>query len=224
MSQKRIFVPTDGIESWKKLLADPDKHWKEGYSAYSTAESWEENEDTPKEIRQAFSKSEALKDLKLLAAFPEYQVPLPGGVRPSQNDVLAIMSNEEHLVVAAVEAKYRESFGDKSIGEWLDFDKPEGRQERLHYILEKIKFPTQNYKDLRYQLFHRLASAVIMAKKFHADIAVMIIQSFERNDSLNHYKDFSEFVEAYGKEIEKGVPVELLQTDSIKLIAVWVES
>jgi len=36
MKQKRILIPTDGPESWQRLLAEPEKHWQPGFSAMST--------------------------------------------------------------------------------------------------------------------------------------------------------------------------------------------
>jgi len=33
MTQKKIYVPTKNAESWRECLADPQKHWKDGYSA-----------------------------------------------------------------------------------------------------------------------------------------------------------------------------------------------
>jgi hypothetical protein len=30
---RRIFIATTGPEDWKGGLADPEKHWKKGYSA-----------------------------------------------------------------------------------------------------------------------------------------------------------------------------------------------
>jgi hypothetical protein len=37
-----------------------------------------------------------------------------------------------------------------------------------------------------------------MARKFHAKYAIMIVQSFVEDDNKNHFKDFKEFIEAYG--------------------------
>lgn len=34
-------IPTTGPDDWKALLADPEKHWRQGYSAMSAALSWE---------------------------------------------------------------------------------------------------------------------------------------------------------------------------------------
>lgn len=47
---------------------------------------------------------------QLLAALPEWQVPLPGGVTTSNTDVLAICRNELGLCVLGVEAKVLEAF------------------------------------------------------------------------------------------------------------------
>lgn len=44
MNQKKILIPTTNAESWKDLLAKPDNQWKNGYSAKSVAESWENRE------------------------------------------------------------------------------------------------------------------------------------------------------------------------------------
>jgi hypothetical protein len=41
MKQKRILVPTQSAQDWKRLLAEPEKHWKPGYSAILMAQSWE---------------------------------------------------------------------------------------------------------------------------------------------------------------------------------------
>jgi hypothetical protein len=38
----KFYLPSKGPESWKELLAEPDKHWKTGYSARSIAYCWEE--------------------------------------------------------------------------------------------------------------------------------------------------------------------------------------
>ena len=46
-----IYKPTTNPEDWKEFLADPEKHWKTGYSAKSMAYSWEEAEGVPSEIR-----------------------------------------------------------------------------------------------------------------------------------------------------------------------------
>ena len=220
MHQKLIMIPTKDAESWKQLLADPEKHWKPGYSAMSCAISWEYANGIPLRVQKALDSNESLSKLELLLAMPEYKVNLPCGTRPAQNDLLVVARSDMGLTVLTVEAKAREDFG-QTISVWED-DSSEGKKERLAFILEKIAFPSKKISDLRYQLFHRLASAVIMAEKYHANNAVMIIQSFEESELTNHFSDYSAFVEAYGHTAIKERPVLLTKSKGIDIYAVWV--
>lgn len=222
MIQKKIFVPTQNKESWKELLAEPEKHWKKGYSAMSVATSWENENDIPKTIKECLVSNDRFQDIELLFAVPEYKVTLPGGNRPSQNDVFFIAGNSRGLISCTVEAKAREDF-DELMGVWYN-DPSRGKKERLDFLQQEIGFPTNiDISKLRYQLFHRLASAVIMANKFHARDAMMIIQSFVEDDTENHFEDFHAFVRAYGvEETPKAVPILLTEVEGIKVYVMWV--
>ena len=111
MIQKRIFIPTNGADSWQPLLAEPGKQWKKGYSARTLANCWEgcleetcekiKTSDFPKSIEVTFqnSKIDLFKNVKLLFAFPEYKVKLPGGGRESQNDIYVIAKNTKEVQV-----------------------------------------------------------------------------------------------------------------------------
>jgi len=37
-----IYKRTQKADDWKQLLADPEKHWKTGFSARTFAHCWEE--------------------------------------------------------------------------------------------------------------------------------------------------------------------------------------
>ncbi|OGT76570.1 MAG: hypothetical protein A3I13_03985 [Gammaproteobacteria bacterium RIFCSPLOWO2_02_FULL_47_50] len=50
----KYYVPTGGVESWRKLLAEPNKHWRTGYSARSLANCWEEAQGFPKSVVDVF--------------------------------------------------------------------------------------------------------------------------------------------------------------------------
>ncbi len=218
--QKNIFIPTLNSESWKRLLAEPEKQWKEGFSAKSAADSWEASKGFPKEIVLAMNKRNEFKDAELLIAIPEFKVCLDNEKAPSQNDILGLCSNEYGLTVFTVESKVHEDF-DKLIKDWND---SEGKNNRLSFLLEKISYPNIDVSSLRYQLFHRLASAVIMAEKFHAKNALMIVQSFESNDELNHYSDFKAFIENYGISSKKEIPIEVATYKGIDINVLWVNS
>ncbi|UCZ54977.1 hypothetical protein LGQ02_09745 [Bacillus shivajii] len=53
----RYYVPTNGVNAWKDLLADPKKQWKEDYSAYELAHSWENAKKLPSCVERVFKKS-----------------------------------------------------------------------------------------------------------------------------------------------------------------------
>lgn len=222
--QKKIFIPTENAESWRNFLADKDKHWKAGFSAMSTAYSWENSNGIPSEITDILSQKQDFKDLELLISIPEYKVSLPGGSSPSQNDVLAVFSTKKSLSVMSVEGKAKEDF-DKIISKWKTQTSDIGVEKRLGYILQKIGIKDKNIDNLRYQLFHRLASAVIMAEKFHAKNAIMIVQSFNDNDSENHFGDFVDFLNLYDHlSIEKSKLYRLTEVNGIEIFAAWVYS
>lgn len=220
MNQKRIFVPTTNAESWKPLLGDPVKHWKDGYSAKSVAESWENASDVPRKIRNVLELVPELSGAELLMAFPEYKVQLPGGVHPSQNDVFAVLSNSRGLLSIMVEAKNRENF-DCTIEEWLK-KASKGKGKRLEFLREKISYPKIDISRIRYQLFHRFASAVIMAEKLHANYALLVIQSFEQDNEMNHFVEFESFIAPYGVAVSKDTCISLGTVNGIHRYAVWV--
>ena len=220
MIQKNIFVPTTNAESWKPLLGDPEKHWRDGYSAKSVAESWEKESGVPRKISNILEMVPEFSGAELLMAFPEYKVPLPGGSHPSQNDVFAVLSNAHGVLSMMVEAKAREDF-DCTIEEWSAYAS-DGKKERLAFLLEKISYPDIAISRMRYQLFHRFASAVIMAEKLHANYALMVVQSFEQDDELNHYADFESFIIPYGVAATKNSVISLGTVKGIHRYALWV--
>jgi len=96
-----ILIPASSPDDWKRFLADPEKHWRTGYSARSLAYCWQEADGIPSEILSVLGQTPALQGLKTILAIPEHQVPLPGGRRPSQHDVWALAETATGLVSIA---------------------------------------------------------------------------------------------------------------------------
>ena len=194
-----ILTPTKGPEGWRELLADPDKHWKDGRSAKLMAETWESSPSLPTEITQALSGT-PLSELMPILAIPEYQVPLPGGSRPSQNDLFLLGQVYDDLAVVMIEGKVDEPFG-PTVAEWSE-DPSEGKQTRLDYLTGLLHLHGDVPGELRYQLLHRTASAIIEARRFHAKYAVMPVHSF--SDEHAGFDDFATFVKLLGGVPENG--------------------
>ncbi|MEQ9261142.1 MAG: hypothetical protein RIG84_18805 [Roseovarius sp.] len=178
-----IYVPTTSLEDWQALLADPVKHWRAGFSAMATARAWEAAKGLPPEVAEILGPG-----AELLLAIPEHKVPLPGGERPSQCDVFALARQGGAVVAVAVEAKVDEPF-DRTLGGWMGAGSP-GKRARLAAICEILGCGTPP-DDLRYQLFHRTAAAVIEARRFGAGRAAMVVHSF--SPGHRWFEDFAAF-------------------------------
>ena len=140
---------------------------------------------------------EALKDFELLLAIPEHAVPLPGGKRPSQNDIWLLgRGSTSELVSVAVEGKVAEPFG-PTMEEWSQETSP-GKVERLSFLLKLLSLDERVPGDLRYQLLHRTASAMLEAERFCAPHAVLLVHSFSQDSDW--FDDYAAFVSLMGGE------------------------
>lgn len=135
----------------------------------------------------------------LLLAIPEHKVPLPGGSRPSQTDLFAILRREDRTISCAIEGKVAEAFG-PTLGDWLK-DHSSGKAERLAYLCGLLGLVQPLPETLRYQLLHRSASAIIEARRFKTDDAAMIVHSFSKDDLW--FDDFARFAELFGLQATK---------------------
>ena len=192
---KRIFIPTQAASDWQRLLAKPKLHWKKAHSAMTTAACWEAvNGNLPAEISSIFDMSNepSLANLQLLAAFPEWEVPLPGGDRSSFTDVLALARNAVGLVAIAVEAKVDEEFGPTLLSKRKEASV--GQNERIDYLHKVLRLKVPLPDTIKYQLLHRTASAIFAAEEFHANTAVMLVHSFSL--TARRHEDYMTFCSA----------------------------
>jgi hypothetical protein len=186
----------------------------------TTAACWEaSNPNLPPEIVYVLENAgdESLRNLSLLAAFPEWKVKLPGGKRPSHTDILAICRNETNLVVIGIEAKVDESFG-PTLGRKRDGGTP-GQLERIAYLETQLGSRSPMDDSIRYQLLHRTVSALLTARAFHASTAIMLIQSFSRESKWR--KDFDTFVNALKARPLSANLFEIETVGSPRLLAGW---
>ena len=215
----RCFVPSNGPGAWRALLAQPDKHWKSGYSAKALAHCWEAGDQLPYELASLIKTIPRFESEEpdLLLAIPEWKVPLPGGRRDSQNDALALIGVGDELIVAAIEGKVSESFGE-TIESW--FANPsDGKKARLRYLCELLGMDCPPEGHLRYQLFHRAASAVIECNRFRAQTPAMIVHSFSAVNA--GFEDYAAFASALGgsPELDRFTEVDL--PHGSKLLLGW---
>jgi Domain of unknown function (DUF6946) len=216
----RILIPTRSPDDWKSLLAQPDLHWKEGYSAMTLANAWESAaaDGFPPEVRTALQTAGRAdwSHLRLLLAVPEYKVALPGGSRASQTDLAVLARGDHGLVAIAVEGKVDESLG-PTVGEKRAEDSP-GVDERLAFLQTALGLSAVP-DDIRYQLLHRTVSALRIADDFAAESAVMLVHSF--SPSHRWYDDFMAFARLFNVAPVRGSLVSVGQRSGLPLYLGW---
>jgi Domain of unknown function (DUF6946) len=180
-------APLSSPEQAQALLRDPQLHWKKGRSAYELAHAWVGPGGTPKSVMGLFETAPEWRGATLIAGFVEHGTALDTMAGPSWTDLLAIMCVQDRLGVVAVEGKAGESFG-PLIGDW---NTTPGREARLRWACAMFGVDAGVANALRWQLFHRTASAVIEAKRFCAKQAMMLVHDFGAGVGLDDYRSFA---------------------------------
>lgn len=221
----RVFIPANKPEDWKLLLAKPDKHWRTGYSAKALAYCWQEANGFPECVKRVFKDSviEVFQNIELLLAFPEYKVPLPGGRRASQSDIFILAKGNDQLVSIAVEGKVEESFGE-IVANWkLKYGV--GKERRLYFLCGLLELDENNIDHIRYQLLHRTASALIEAKRFKAENALMLVHSFSKLNEKDdeEFQDYCQFLRLFDKHGKMNSVVFAKSIGGINLYFAWVK-
>ncbi|MBV5311122.1 hypothetical protein [Chromatium okenii] len=213
MSQ--VYIPASSAEQWAQFLAEPVKHWRQGYSARTLAYSWQDARGFPSEVGSVLES--AFPSVELLLAFPEHKVSLPGGSRPSQNDIWVLARSEGQLISIAVEGKISEPFG-PTVQEWQT-GSSSGKAKRLAYLLSLLGLPSVS-ETTRYQLLHRTASAIIEAQRFNAAHAVMLVHSFSQ--SSEWFQDYAAFASLMGANPAEDSMVSVGLRSGVSLHLAWV--
>ena len=217
----KFFVRTAGTEDWKKLLADPEKQWRGGYSAKAMACCWEGARGFPKSVLQVFTQSDLarFKEIEFLLGFPEYKVPLPGGKRPSQSDVFVLAHSQGQFITIAVEGKVAGSFG-PTVAEWQKRDS-KGKRVRYDYLCQLLGLAGKSLDPIRYQLLHRTASALIEAERFNASAAMMMVHSFSQEHLW--FEDYQAFLNLFGKSGAPDSITHVGERNGVELYLSWVK-
>ena len=225
----RILVPATSAEDWKRLVAQPDRQWRSGYSARTLAHCWQSVplfRGFPASVQVAFdcSPDEELHGAELLLGIPEHKVPLPGGSRESQTDLFALARTRGGLAAIAVEGKVAESLGER-VSEWIAPKRRRGRLWRrgqLSFLCKSLGLVAGETGDLRYQLLYRTASAVFEADRFSAAYAVMIVHAFGP-DADDAYEDFAAFARLLGGDPVRGLVTKTTAPSRATLLVGWAD-
>lgn len=220
----RIVSASLGAAVWRAGLADPYLHWRRTRSAWEMAVSWESERASesglPHEIHAALNAHPTFRNPRLLLGVVEHRVMLDTLKTPSQNDLWCMLITDEGQVSVAVEAKAGEEF-DKRLQDWLASES-EGKERRLAFLCRELGVSGVPDQNLRYQLFHRAASAVLEAKRWRVGKALMLVQSFK--ESGTSWQDYADFAALLGLTVGRNIVSGPVKASGVDLYLSWVES
>lgn len=216
----RLHLPLLEPEDVVLHLGQQERHWKAGRSAHALATQWSRINDLPKSVAAILDSQEMFRGAELIDAFLERQVDLGTVGRPSQTDLLAVVGLKDRIAVVAVEAKAGEPFGDR-VRNWNNGSK--GKAARLSSLCVTLGISESAAQSLRYQILHRSASAVYEARRYRSKFAVMLVQSFAKDDES--FADFAEFIRAMGdvSEVEPSSLFGPFNCDGVALYLGWID-
>jgi hypothetical protein len=175
----------NSIEEWL-LLAPPAKglsQWKDYRSAKELAKCWLRDgiAKTPEEQVRLLHSQAFTTGYTVTLAYPEKETPLDAFKNGRKHDLLTIAEKEDKKIIIAIEAKADESYGDLIESILFKADKPSSNLPRRVEELSQALFGEKSTGDLRYQLLHGVAGALIEAKLRKADYAIFLVHEFHSN-------------------------------------------
>lgn len=206
------------LESWKTAFieVDKEKNWEEGRSActlakYFTTPNIEESYGI-KKIKEYF---EALgfSNPRFESAEIEHPSPFDEYSRPRMQDLVIKGESEKGRILACIEAKVDEKFGNEVLNQAYKNAKQykikhpnSNRQKRIEELCdnylnvsaESIKSGDEN--NIRYQLLHYLAGSICEAneKDNVVFMPIMVFKTDEYNKKKGdrNRKDYKQFIKA----------------------------
>lgn len=180
-------------------------------------------------MRELLDAHAELENAELLAAFPENEVSLPGSGFGSHTDLWALLRTPTELISLAVEAKAGEPFGE-TVGVWLAAGKgvnsEANRRSRMEALYKTLGIACNvgALGPLRYQLFHRTASALLEATRCHAQHAMVLVQDFSGKGGNRDFQDFVAFSQVLGAKVSQNCLVEARPVHGKRLWFGWTKS
>ena len=214
----RFFVPAREPEEWTQSRTDTER--RDGAPAGSLARAWQKAGGFPPAVQRAFDASgeDALEGLEILAAFPEYELPLMDDDGPSTSDLFVLAKGRRGLVSVTVEGTDTGAFG-PMVCEWL-VEGAKTKMRLLSRLCEVLGADIGEIQSARYRLFLQAAGALVVAERFEAPTAVMVVHSFAGTDA--GFQDYSLFCRLFGTAAVADGVVEAHRTQMRRLFFSWV--
>ena len=191
------------------------------------AQAWGLSDALPWRVKLALEQEPRLQGLDFEEAEVEHKSKPPGMGYSSATDLMVWAFNDAGPVAVAVEGKVTEDFG-PLVADWrtesTGTDGGENRRRRVDTMGAALGLSAEALNPLRYQLVHRIWSALEAARLKEWPTAVMLVHSFlPANHPENHFDDFEAFAAALGvQQVGPDMPLHVGMREGIDLWLCWV--
>ena len=183
------------LEEWARLAppAGREKQWREGRSAMELARRWAAG-TVPDEVRRVLESHPAFQEFEPIEAWAEHKTALDGyGGNTRNHDLLLVGRCGDDLAVVDIEGKADESFG-SLVGRQLIRAREAMSERPGSMALARVEELCRSVlgttaaaaSDLRYQLIHGVAAAVIAAETHGAKRAAWLVHEFRVGRTNEH--------------------------------------
>lgn len=222
------------ISDWREWTPPKDaKHWKAGRSAMELARAWftSRTPQCPAEIEALLATHPFTSAIQFTEGVPEAITGLPGGGGGRNHDLLLRGESNGQRVVASIEGKADERFGNETVGSaWNKAKYPKSPKitkadKRIEKLLEMVFGPQARpnqapWKDFRYQLLTGIAATAAEAVNYHSPgqspVGLFIVHEFhthlvtQQNTQANE-EDYEDFVK-YFYALPTSAPAPIVQS------------
>lgn len=214
-----ISTPVHNPKDVIPALAEGERHWRKGYSAWELAHSWVCAGGIPGPVARVLGQAPEYVGATLVEGFFERRTALRSRGADSQTDLLALLRLADGHAVLGIEGKVNEPFG-PLVGDWLAAG-GDGRKVRLAVLCRALGLAESEVDHLRYQLLHRTCAAIFEAQGYQVPSAALLVHSFSSRHAW--FEDFRSFTEALGASCEAtGTISKPIRCEGIDLRLGWV--
>jgi len=214
----RFFVPASLSDDRAQSRTNAERTG--GSPADALARAWQRAGGFPPAVQRVLDASgeDALQGLEMLAAFPDYELPLLDDDGPSISDLFVLAKGRRGLVSVMVEGTETGAFG-PMVCEWL-VEGAKTKMRLLSHLCEVLGADIGEIQSARYRLFLQAAGALVAAERFEASTALMVVHSIAGTDE--GFQDYALFCRLFGRTALADSVVETHRTQMRRLFFSWV--
>lgn len=169
--------------------------------------------------------------IDVVLAYPEKETSFDHFSGPRNHDLACIAELNNEKIALCFEAKATEDFGSTTVKKELDeANENSNIPQRINGLVDKLwnKPIDKNIENLRYQLLHATVGTSSFAKENNINKAIFIVYQLETAKTSSkicddHFEALKDFVNQFGKTIEKNIPCYIKQIDNVDLSILFIQ-